>query len=134
MKVCSKALPGSRVDLVLIAPIQDQSEYFVPLQFGDNLVQDPSNNNDQHRHKREAYDPYEAYYFYPKSLNQRQPARGYDGPYEEEEDESLINRRDAQQSNRVEGPNGQKYKYTPLFQYKATSQKRRKLFVPNLFG
>lgn len=29
---------------------------------------------------------------------------------------------------------GKKYKYTPLFQYKETEQKHKKLFVPNLFG
>lgn len=29
---------------------------------------------------------------------------------------------------------GQKYVYTPIFQYKATHQKHQKLFVPNLFG
>lgn len=30
--------------------------------------------------------------------------------------------------------NGQKYVYTPLFQYKATQGHHQKLFVPNLFG
>lgn len=30
--------------------------------------------------------------------------------------------------------NGQKYTYTPLFQYKATKGHKEKLFVPNLFG
>lgn len=131
MKVCSKALPGQRVDLVLIAPIQDQSEYFAPLQgqlTGDLDIQ----STDLHRHKREAYDPYDVYYFYPKNRNQpQQPIRAYDRP---DDDEALINRRDAEQSNRIEGPNGQKYKYTPLFQYKSTQSRRRKLFVPNLFG
>lgn len=126
MKVCSRALPGSRVDLVLIAPIQDQSEYLAPLQLVADSNLDSSN---QHRHKREAYDPYDVYYFYPKTLNQREPTGVYD-----RNDESLINRRDTDQSNRIEGPNGQKYKYTPLFQYKSTQSRRRKLFVPNLFG
>lgn len=32
------------------------------------------------------------------------------------------------------GGGGQKYVYTPIFQYKATHQKHQKLFVPNLFG
>lgn len=125
MKISSRVLPGSTVDIVLLTPIEQQ--YLSPISYNNdyNTISEHLN-----RHKREAYDPYDAYYFYPSSLNQRAPSR-YDRP---DIEDSFINRRDAEQSNRVEGQNGQKYKYTPLFQYKSTQSKRRKLFVPNLFG
>lgn len=78
------------------------------------------------RNKRAVRDPYDVYYYYPTSLNA--PDQDfYDGG-------SYINRREAVDPNQIDGPNGKKYKYTPLFQYKATQSRRRKLFVPNLFG
>lgn len=128
MRVCSRVLPGSTVDIILIAPAEHQ--YLTSISsFGNDFDVVPENT---HRIKREAVasDPYDAYYFYPKSLNQ-QRAYSYDRDYAEE---NTINRREAAESNRYEGQNGQKYKYTPLFQYKSTQSRRRKLFVPNLFG
>lgn len=120
MRVCARVLPGSTVDIVFTTPDEAQ-----PWQLSDDYDSVPTS---LHRHKRAAYDPYEAYYFYPTSLNHRQPSY-YDRPGI---DDSYINRRDAEDSNRIE--KGQKYKYTPLFQYKSTQSRRRKLFVPNLFG
>lgn len=128
MKVCSRVLPGpSSGDIVLISP-DGHHAFLAPLSFADE-IDDTSNTH--YRHKREAYDPYDAYYFYPKSLNQQRPAYSYD---RQDIDNGYINRRDTDESNRVELPRGQKYKYTPLFQYKSTQSRRRKLFVPNLFG
>lgn len=128
MKVSSRVLPeSSAMGVILIAP--DEHGFLAPLSFGDS-VGDTIPINTQYRHKREAYDPYDAYYFYPKSLNQR-PANSYD---RQESEDSYINRRDADETNRIEAQRGQKYKYTPLFQYKSTQSRRRKLFVPNLFG
>lgn len=112
--------------VILIAP--DEHGFLAPLSFGDSDDSIPVNT--QYRHKREAYDPYDAYYFYPKSLNQR-PATSYD---RQESEDSYINRRDTDETNHIEAQRGQKYKYTPLFQYKSTQSRRRKLFVPNLFG
>lgn len=123
IKISSRVLPASAVDIVLIAPAEHQ--FLAPVSFTEDLDRIP-----EYRHKREAYDPYDAYYFYPSSLNQRAPSQ-YD---RQDTENSLINRRDAEQSNRIDGHNGQKYKYTPLFQYKSTQSRRRKLFVPNLFG
>lgn len=57
------------------------------------------------RHIREAYDPYGAYYYYPSSLNNRKLS-----------ERSTVNRRQAEDG------------------VKSTQSKRRKLFVPNLFG
>lgn len=125
MRVCARVVPGSTVDIVLFTPNEYHPELLAPFQLSDDYDSVPTG---VHRQKREAYDPYEAYYFYPKSLNQR-PSY-YDRPAVED---SLINRRDAEESNRV-AEKGQKYKYTPLFQYKSTQSRRRKLFVPNLFG
>lgn len=121
MRVCSRILPpSSTMDIVFYAPIEYNA---------DNLpLSENFDTNEHNRHRRAAYDPYDAYYFYPKSLNQQQP------PSYNRQDELLINRRDVDDSNRVDGKNGQKYKYTPLFQYKSTQSRRRKLFVPNLFG
>lgn len=125
MRVWARILPETTDDIVLITSNNLQPNLLMPLHFIDNYDSVPVHNG--HRQKREAYDPYEAYYFYPKSLNQR--------PYYDSQsaENSYINRRDAEESNRI-GPNGQKYKYTPLFQYKSTQSRRRKLFVPNLFG
>lgn len=126
-RVLSKALPGTKIQgFVLITPIDNQMDLLAPIQqFDDNY------EAAHLRSKREAYDPYDAYYFYPKTLNRPQYDRfdpiSYDG-------DSLINRRDVDDENRIETKNGQKYKYTPLFQLKSTQSKRRKLFVPNLFG
>lgn len=120
-RVLSKALPTAKIQgFVLITPIDNQMDLLAP------------NYEAAHqRHKREAYDAYDAYYFYPKNLNRPRFGRfepdTYDG-------DSLINRRDVDDDNRIETKNGQKYKYTPLFQYKSTQSRRRKLFVPNLFG
>lgn len=125
MKVCARVVPGSTMDIVLFTPSEYNPDLMEPLQLNDEY--EPIATG-VHRQKREAYDPYDAYYFYPKSLNQR-PSY-YDRPAPEE---SFINRRDAEESNRV-AEKGQKYKYTPLFQYKSTQSRRRKLFVPNLFG
>ncbi|XP_031638916.1 uncharacterized protein LOC116351029 [Contarinia nasturtii] len=126
MRVCSRILPeSSSVDIVFIAPAEHQVNF---LPFTGNF--DAVHTNSHNRQKRAAYDPYDAYYFYPKSLNQQRPST-YDRP---DADDSFINRRDTDDSNRIEGKNVQKYKYTPLFQYKSTQSRRRKLFVPNLFG
>lgn len=130
MKVCSRVLPGpSSVDIILIAPAEHHASFLAPLSFADGI------DDTHYRHKREAYDPYDAYYFYPKSLNQQQQQHRAAYSYDRQEiDNGYINRRDTDESNRVESQRGQKYKYTPLFQYKSTQSRRRKLFVPNLFG
>lgn len=126
-RVLSKALPRAKIQgFVLVTPIDNRLALLVPIQqFDDNY------EAAHLRHKREAKDPYDAYYFYPKKLNRPRHASfesdSYDG-------DSLINRRDVDDENRIDTKNGQKYKYTPLFQYKSTQARRRKLFVPNLFG
>lgn len=133
LQISARMLPEpSPMRIALIAPVE-QMEFnpSASLQFGEQQIhvdqqqqveellqqQLPSN-----RHKREAvYDPYDVYYFYPSSYSPR-PAYY----------QSYINRRDTNDNRITE--KGQKYKYTPLFQYKSTQSKRRKLFVPNLFG
>lgn len=124
----TKALPDATVrGIVLITPIDNQMNIL-------SSIQNDEFESNHQRHKREAYDPYDVYYFYPRSLN-RQSGNGaprYDR-YDSERD-SYINRRDVDDANQIETKNGQKYKYTPLFQYKSTQSRRRKLFVPNLFG
>lgn len=115
--------------VVLVIPANDISE---PIQLDDMQFETM-----HQRHKRS----YDQYYFYPSSLNppeqeiygsashtrsgSRSGSRG-GGSY--------INRREAIDPNQIDGPNGKKYKYTPLFQYKSTQSRHRKLFVPNLFG
>lgn len=125
MQISARNLPEPNLmDVALIAAPIEQTEYHpsASLQFS---VDDEHSIEPQHfnRYKREAryYDPYEVYYFYPSSYNSR-PAYA----------QSNINRRDTDDNRITE--KGQKYKYRPLFQYKSTQSKRRKLFVPNLFG
>lgn len=126
-RVLSKALPGAKVQgFVLITPIDSRMDSLAPIQRYDD-----SHEVSHQRHKREASDPYDVYYFYPKTFNRPQYGRfesdSLDG-------NSLINRRDIDDDDRYDTKNGQKYKYTPLFRYKSTESRRRKLFVPNLFG
>lgn len=125
MKVCSRILPATSMSIVLITPAEYQAEFSAPLSLSDDFETVPT-----HRHKRETYDPYDAYYFYPKSLNQGTP-NAYDL---REPENSYIKRSGTDEFDRDEDKNRQKYKYTPLFQYKSTQSRRRKLFVPNLFG
>lgn len=124
MQISARMLPESGpMQIALIAPAE-QTEYnpSASLQFRDISVEQQQQQLPSNRHKREAvYDPYDVYYFYPSSYNPR-PAYY----------QSSINRRDTNNNRITE--KGQKYKYTPLFQYKSTQSKRRKLFVPNLFG
>lgn len=89
-------------------------------------------NTMHQRSKRSSRDPYDQYYFYPSYLNTPSSVNAPDRDYYD--GGSYINRREAIDPNQIDGPNGKKYKYTPLFQYKATQSRRRKLFVPNLFG
>lgn len=129
-KVCSKALPDSTEILGYVVFNHENNQV-------GYLQVSSDDTNDMHHHqrnKRAAYDPYDVYYYYPKSLNGRAPAPAprYD-PYEAQASE-YVSRREGDESNRIESQNGQKYKYTPLFQYKSTQSRRRKLFVPNLFG
>lgn len=92
------------------------------IQLGDHYELTANDHIEHQRYRREAfYDPYAVYYYYPTSYN---PQPIY---YQ-----SYINRRDTDDNRITE--KGQKYKYTPLFQYKSTQSRRRKLFVPNLFG
>lgn len=112
------------MEIALIAP--DEPSLYnssASLQLSDVYIDDQPHSI---RHKREAaYDPYAVYYFYPSSSSSSYNSRP--AYYQ-----SYINRRDTDDNRLTE--KGQKYKYTPLFQYKSTQSKRRKLFVPNLFG
>lgn len=67
------------------------------------LVQSSIENHN--RHKREEYDPYAAYFYYPSTLNNVKSSK-----------RSTIYRRQIEDSS------------------KSTQTRRRKLFVPNLFG
>lgn len=125
VQISGRALrePTTRMDAVLYAPAEHQQQNpSASLQYGDLYASMGDHGIEHHRHKREAYDPYDVYYFYP-SYSQTRPVY-YEPTY--------INRRDTEDNRITE--KGQKYKYTPLFQYKATQSRRRKLFVPNLFG
>lgn len=122
-KVCSKSIStGSVQSMAMVLPTDNQIDFTAALE----QVQHESKHQ---REKRSPYDPYDVYYFYPSSLND-EPA-----PQHRYDTNSYINRRDTAESNRIEEEtSGKKYKYRPLFQYKSTQSKRRKLFVPNLFG
>lgn len=118
-KTYARALPSVQA-VVLISPYEN-------IDYGlSAMPYEPAAITYEHhiRQRREAYDPYGAYYYYPKSLN---TANRY-----ETAKSSLVNRRQAEDDLITQ--DGNKYKYTPLFQYKSTQSKRRKLFVPNLFG
>lgn len=129
LQIGARILPEpNRMEIALIAP-DEHSEYnpSASLQLSDGYIDDQPHSI---RQKREAaYDPYAVYYFYPSSLSSSSsPSYNSRPAYYQ----SYINRRDTDDNRLTE--KGQKYKYTPLFQYKSTQSKRRKLFVPNLFG
>lgn len=66
-----------------------------------------SSYENHNRHRREAYDPYAQYYYFPSSLNDNKRKSNR---------KSTVNRRQTE--------NGPKF----------AQSGRRKLFVPNLFG
>lgn len=113
-RLCARSISGSVRSIVIISPYGGLQTPIEPVDDSEHLQ----------RNKREAYDPYSQYYYYPSSLN----------PQDELQELSpKLARRDSDgQTGQLQ--NGNKYKYTPLFQYKSTQAKRRKLFVPNLFG
>lgn len=120
-KIWARAVPASVQAVVLINPYEN---------FDDTILSEPyeapaSTYENHIRLRRAAYDPYSQYYYYPSSLNS-------DERYDSPKKNSLVNRRQAEDDLITQ--DGNKYKYTPLFQYKSTQSRRRKLFVPNLFG
>lgn len=123
MQINARVLPEPNpIDIVSIAPVEHlEPNPSASLQFSDHYELMNDESVDHYRQKRAVYDPYAVYYYYPTPYNPR-PAYY----------ESYINRRDTNDNRITE--NGPKYKYTPLFQYKSTQSRRRKLFVPNLFG
>lgn len=112
----------------------------VPTALFANTDQFPNNDNtDQNgyliRHKREAYivpsDYYANYYndYYNNYYNRPSSSQKVDPPSRPSAD-----RFDSNEDDNIVVSQGTKYVYTPIFKYKSTQQKRRKLFVPNLFG
>lgn len=89
------------------------------------------------RNKREAYivpsDYYANYYndYYNNYYNRPTSGQFFGNPSRPSADRFDGN--DDDSSNFVVSQ-GTKYVYTPIFKYKSTQQKRKKLFVPNLFG
>ncbi|KAJ6642369.1 hypothetical protein Bhyg_07317 [Pseudolycoriella hygida] len=87
------------------------------------------------RSKRDAYiipnDYYANYYndYYNNYYNRPTSGQNYGSPSRPSAD-----RFDANDDDNIVVSQGTKYVYTPIFKYKSTQQKRRKLFVPNLFG
>lgn len=113
-RLWARSISGSVRSIVIISP-------YGGLQLPIESVDDSEHLQ---RNKREAYDPYSQYYYYPSSLNPQDAPQEFD---------ARLDRRDSD-GQTAQLQNGNKYKYTPLFQYKSTQAKRRKLFVPNLFG
>lgn len=120
-EIWARSVPSSIRSVILINPYDN---------YDDGLLSEPyeapaSVYENHNRLRRAAYDPYSQYYYYPSSLNSEER-------YEAPKKNSLVNRRQAEEDLITQ--DGNKYKYTPLFQYKSTQSRRRKLFVPNLFG
>lgn len=106
----------------------------------------PGTNNDQvlNRIRRQSYVPndyyanyyndyYNNYYNNIKNGVNNRPASAdrFDGNSNSNNNYYYNNNRGDDNTITT---GGQKYVYTPIFQYKATHQKHQKLFVPNLFG
>lgn len=140
-EICSKAIPSTVNAVLLISPYDstadDQGLGLIRVSRHDELAHES-------RQKRQAYDPYYNYpqYQYPQSYS---GYSGYNDYYEPQgssyEPESRPKpklkprrRQDELADSEESTKKGNKYVYQPLFQYKSTEQKRRKLFVPNLFG
>lgn len=117
-EILARALSGSVHSILIVGPYDALANGF------DAAALDSSVNDENHnRRRREAYDPYDVYYYYPSSLNR----------VEKYYTQTRFDRRSSDRETAL-AQNGNNYKYTPLFQYKSTQAKRRKLFVPNLFG
>lgn len=116
-RIFARSITGNIQSIIIISPYDVRQDQELM-----SIEQTDDDDNKHFRNKREAYDPYAQYYYYPSSLNR--PERTHS---------SQLDRRDSDGQTALL-QNGNKYKYTPLFQYKSTQAKRRKLFVPNLFG
>lgn len=117
-EIWARSVPASVQAVVLIHPYGNDAIFPGPYDASASTYENHI------RQRREAYDPYSQYYYYPSSLN---PSEQYESPKK-----NLVNRRQTEDDLITQ--DGNKYKYTPLFQYKSTQSRRRKLFVPNLFG
>lgn len=115
-KLWARSITGNVRSIIIITPYESLANDDQSIAF-----EETDDAEHSHRNKREAYDPYSQYYYYPSSLNRQEERR------------APLDRRDSDGQTALL-QNGNKYKYTPLFQYKSTQAKRRKLFVPNLFG
>lgn len=102
------------------------------------------------RVRRQSYQSYSDYYndgyndYNNNRVNQRQRqqfyANGQNNFYTDDRVDQQYAPPVASAPSRIAPPapvpadSNKKYVYTPLFQYKETEQKHKKLFVPNLFG
>lgn len=109
---------------------------YVPNDYYSNYYNDYYNNYYTNNGKPSVYQP-ENNYYRPASADRFDGNSNYIGYNSVRPSAIPVNnfdRDDNNNNNNVITSNGQKYVYTPIFQYKATHQKREKLFVPNLFG
>lgn len=118
---------------------RNKRESYVPNDYYSNYYNDYYNNYYSNTGSSpSAYQP--NYYYRPASADRFDGNSNYLGNnispkpipvnnynFDRDDNNSINN-------NNIITSNGQKYVYTPIFQYKATHQKREKLFVPNLFG
>lgn len=120
-EICARAIADSVHAIVVFNPIDHSiSEiHALPIESSD----EEENLHFHSRQRRAAYDPYDVYYYYPSHLNQ---------PDRTEAASSTINRRETPSDSA--DSKGNSLKYTPVFRYRSTQTKRKKLFVPNLFG
>lgn len=123
-KILARSVPASVQAVVVINPYENVDDALLSKPNGAQ-----ASTYENHIRLRRAYDPYAQYYYYPSSLN---PADRYESESPRTKKNSSVNRRQSEDDLITQ--DGNKYKYTPLFQYKSTQSRRRKLFVPNLFG
>lgn len=98
-----------------------------------NIDETEQQNSRTKRQTNVPSDYYSNYYnnYYNSYYNKNKNSVVYRPSSADRFDGSIDNSSSDRDDNTI---NGQKYVYTPLFQYKATHQKHQKLFVPNLFG
>lgn len=102
LAVTARTIPASSMQAIVVtSPYENVADALSAVSY--QLAQ-PANEN-HNRLKREATDPYDAYYYYPSSLN----------------NEKLVGRATVKRRQSEDSVN-------------SVQSRRRKLFVPNLFG
>lgn len=121
--ISARAFPApAHTVIVLLSPVDSHAD----LIHSDYPISSEHDALSNSRQRRASYSPYSDYGNYNNYYEEERPRRRPARPHRRQHfdgDQGLPR-----------PSSGTKYAYQPLFKYKATHQKKHKLFVPNIFG